>query len=106
MTVDLNTLSADAFAPHLNQTFRLLAPDDQSLIAEAELTKLTEHPEFTPRWAKRTGFSALFETFGAGDLHNIQCLIDHPTLGPLGPLYLVRVIPRDLDRACLELVMN
>ncbi|WP_372400700.1 hypothetical protein ABMY26_35735 (plasmid) [Azospirillum sp. HJ39] len=106
MTIDIATISDEMFAPHLGQTFRFLAPEDGSVITDVELTKLTARPECTPRWAKRTSFSALFETYGPSQLWNGNFQIDHPTMGPLGPFYIVRVIPRDPERGCFELILN
>ncbi|WP_286192364.1 DUF6916 family protein [Roseomonas genomospecies 6] len=106
MTADYSTLSAERFTPHVGQTFRFLAPEDRSTIVEVELTVVTERPEFTPRWAKRTSFTLKFETPGNSELWNGNYLIDHPTEGPMGPFYVVRSIPRDPARACFEVVMN
>ncbi|WP_114856725.1 DUF6916 family protein [Azospirillum brasilense] len=106
MTIDIASISHEMFAPHLGQTFRFVAPEDGSVITEVELTKLTPRPECTPRWAKRTSFSALFETYGISHLWNGYFQIDHPTTGLLGPFYIVRIIPRDPERGCFELVLN
>lgn len=106
MTADYSTLSAERFTPHVGQTFRFLAPEDRSPIAEVELTVVIERPEFTPRWAKRTSFALTFETPGDSGLGNGNFLIDHPTEGTMGPFFVVRSIPRDPARACFELVMN
>ncbi len=106
MTVDLSTLSVDVFAPHVGQTFRFLAPEDRSTIVEVELTVTKERPECTPRWAKRTSFSLLFEAAGNSELWNGCYLIDHPTEGALGPFYITRTIPLNPSRACFELVMS
>lgn len=106
MTVDLGTLNAGHFEPYLGQTFRFLLPEDRSVLAEVELTTLKQHSEFTPRWAKRTACSMLFEAFGQIDLANGNYLIEHPTEGLIGPLFIVRTIPLNLDRACYELILN
>ena len=43
---------------------------------------------------------------GMGSRWNGNYQIDHPTMGPLGPFYIVRVIPRDPERGCFELILN
>ena len=106
MTVDYSTLSAELFAPHVGQTFRFLAPEDRSTIIEVELTQVTEQPKFTPRWAKRTSFTLMFEAFGQNELWNGNFLVDHPTKGPLGPFLIVRTVPLNPERSCYELVLN
>ncbi len=106
MTADFSTLSAKQFTPHVGQTFRFLAPEDLSTIVEVELTVVTERPEYTPRWAKRTSFALKFETLGTSELWNGNYLIDHPTTGTIGPFYIVRTVPRDPARGCFELVLN
>lgn len=106
MTADYSTLCADKFSSHVGRTFRFLAPEDQSMVFEAELTVVVERPEFTPRWAKRTSFAMKFEMPGDSDQWNGSYLVDHPDEGPIGPFYIVRTIPRDPVRACFELVFN
>ncbi|MDQ2105976.1 DUF6916 family protein [Azospirillum isscasi] len=106
MTVEFSTLTAEQFTPHIGQTFRFLAPEDRSTIIEVELAVVKERPEFTPRWAKRTSFSLTFEAFAQNELWNGSYLIDHPTEGPLGPLFIVRTVPLNPDRPCFELVLN
>ncbi len=106
MTADYSTLSAERFAPHVGQTFRFLAPEDRSPIAEVELTLILERPEYTPRWAKRTSFALTFEMPGESGLGSGSYLIDHPEKGAMGPFFIVRSVPRDPARACFELVLN
>ncbi|MFV3078025.1 DUF6916 family protein [Niveispirillum fermenti] len=106
MTADYSTLSAEQFTPHVGETFRFLTPEDEAVVTRVELTLVKERPEFTPRWAKRTSFSLMFETAGNSGLHNGSYLIDHPVTGMIGPFYIVRTVPRDPARACFELVLN
>lgn len=106
MTIDYSTLSADVFTPYVGQTLRFLDPEDRSAIIDVELTVALERPEVTPRWAKRTSFSLLFEAAGDTELCNGHFLIEHPVEGPLGPFYITRTVPRDPARACFQLVMN
>jgi len=106
MTADYSTLSADQFSPHIGKIFRFLAPEDQAVVFEAELTVVAERPEFTPRWAKRTSFAMKFEMPEDSTQWNGSYLVDHPVDGPMGPFYIGRTIPRNPPRACFELIFN
>ncbi|WP_029015205.1 DUF6916 family protein [Niveispirillum irakense] len=106
MSVDISTMSAAIFLPHLNENFQFLSPVDQSVVKELELTTVIEKPEFTPRRAKRTAFTLRFEALAENGLGNGTYLLNHPTEGPIGPLFVVRTIPMDPARPCFELNFN
>ncbi|MBK1696440.1 DUF6916 family protein [Rhodovibrio salinarum] len=95
----LETLSADVFRPYEGAAVVLTLLDlvDVEREApgahpvEATLIEVTECPESTPSWAKRTGFSLLFAGPQEPRLPQGLYAIHHREIGRIEPMLLVAV---------------
>lgn len=98
---DISLLSCDAFASLVGSALAFTAEDGSTF--EATLDAASERPRSTPKGAPRTAFSLLFTAPAAIDHGHYT--VTHPDLGPIGPLYVARVIPAVLgqEEAALEI---
>lgn len=93
MTVALDTVSAAAFADLLGQGFALRGPGGQDLAVT--LASCRESLRATMMGSPRTAFSLVFScpAAAAGSFPGGDCVLTHPALGTIGPLYLERILP-------------
>jgi hypothetical protein len=93
MTIDLASLSAEHFRPHLGETFYLMLPDAAPLALE--LKEVEENPRARmPRAPaeRRMPFSLLFSGDPNAPLAGEVLPLRHPALGDLPPLLITRVM--------------
>ncbi|SEP08374.1 hypothetical protein SAMN04487843_106269 [Methylobacterium sp. ap11] len=91
MTASLDTLSAGVFAPLVGKAFGLHGPDGHGLAVT--LAHCDEHPRATMPGSARTAFSLTFVGPADEASPGGECVLSHPSLGTVGPLYLARVMP-------------
>lgn len=90
--MDIATLSAAAFAPHLNSVFTMTS--DEGVEIAATLTACTENPKGTMPGSPRTAFSLILEcpADGLPYFNGATFAIVHPVLGDIGQLHVERVM--------------
>lgn len=108
MTVALDTVSAATFADLLGDGFALRGPGGQELAVT--LASCRESPHSTMAGSPRTAFSLVFgcPAAAAGPFRGGDCVLTHPALGEIGPLYVERIMPTGVppDSAAYQAVFN
>lgn len=108
MTAALDTLSAALFAPVRGEAFTLQGADGP--VVATILARCDEHPRTTMPGSARTAFSLVFTcpVEAAGAFAGGHCLVSHPAVGAVGPLYVERILPTGLPpgHAAFQAVFN
>ncbi|WP_343315727.1 hypothetical protein AAIB41_13085 [Brucella sp. BE17] len=101
----LSRLTAENFAPFIGMTIALTGDDDP---VEAVLKEIVHHPKTAAPNAVRGAFSLILsvrqDSFSevTGGHYIIVC----DGLGPIGPVYIERVLSFETGIICLEIVFN